>query len=287
MKLNKHSSGAFSVGEMMVVVAMTSIIMGAALTASIALQKSMAAADKFFATHMQQIRIIDYLSRDVKRSTAVTTSTDRATVTCTVPNYVIGSTDSEVAVSSASVGTRRIPIVTVTTGGPVIDYGRRVTDAVSTKNSTSLTSATANFTTADVGSSVWGTGIPDGTTITARNSATSVTMSASARLTGTAVTVSWARSNTVVYALNNMTIERRENGAVTTIASSTDQLIPDTTDVEQANTEYAASTVTFLPVFNFNSNAATQSQSQKDREDLKRKGTTVFAKAYLRNKRRG
>lgn len=92
--------------------------------------------------------------------------------------------------------------------------------------------------------------------------------------------MTWAKVSTVVYALNNKTIERREDGMVTTIAASTDQLIAETVDVEQANTEYASSTVTFLPVFNFNGGS-------KETEDAKRSGTTVFAKAYLRNKRRG
>ncbi|HEX8280592.1 MAG TPA: hypothetical protein VF551_04385, partial [Chthoniobacterales bacterium] len=245
MKRNSRSSiAAFTVAEMMVVVAMTTVLLGATITASISLQKSLAAADKFFGTHIQQIRIIDYLSRDVKRATAVSTSTDRTTVTCTVPKYIVEAGDSEVAAGTASEGARRTPVITVTISGPRVDYGRRVSDAVTTTSSSTLTSATAKFTAADVGSQIWGTGIPEGATITARNSATSVTLSKTAKLTGTSVTVTWARNDAVVYALNNQTIERRENGAVTTIAASTDQLVPDTVDVEQANTEYAASTVT-------------------------------------------
>ena len=61
MKLQgRYVIGGFTFGEMMVVLAVTSLILGGALTASIALQKSMWASDKFFSTHMQQIRIIDY-----------------------------------------------------------------------------------------------------------------------------------------------------------------------------------------------------------------------------------
>ncbi len=59
MRLTDQKNAGFSLGEMMVVLAMSSLLMGAALSASIALQKSMWASDKFFATHMQQIRIID------------------------------------------------------------------------------------------------------------------------------------------------------------------------------------------------------------------------------------
>lgn len=286
MKLQQSNQVAgFNLAEMMMAMAMAGMILTASISASISLQKSLSAADKFFGNHMQQIRIIDYLSRDVRRSTIVTTSSDKTTVTCTVPNYVIEAGDSEVAVAAANQGARRVPVVTITTGGPQIDYGRRVTDGATTVNSTTVSSATANFTAGDLGSSIWGAGIPQGATITARNSATSVTISAAAKLTRTLSTVTWSRNSTVVYALNNQTIERRENGAVTTIAASTDQLVPETVDVEQANTEFTSSTVTFLPVFNFN--ASSPSQSTQAAEDLKRKGTTVFAKAYLRNKRRG
>ena len=72
-----------------------------------------------------------------------------------------------------------------------------------------------------------------------------------------------------------MSILRTENGTVTTIASSTDQLVPQTTDVELANTEFTNSTVTFMPIFTSNGASAD------------RTGTTLCSTAYLRNKRRG
>jgi hypothetical protein len=57
--------------------------------------------------------------------------------------------------------------------------------------------------------------------------------------------------------------------SVTTIASSTDNLIPETLDTELANTEYATTAITFKPV------------SVADRS-----GTVVYSTAYLRNRRR-
>lgn len=66
---------------------------------------------------------------------------------------------------------------------------RRVRDAV-TNGSTTLTSATANFTDDDIGLYVIGEDIPDGTTIASRNSATSVELSASA--TGSSTDVNLA-----------------------------------------------------------------------------------------------
>ena len=84
-----------------------------------------------------------------------------------------------------------------------------------------------------------------------------------------------AATSTVTYSINGLSILRTENGTVTTIASSTDQLVPLTTDVELANTEYTKTSITFQPIFT--SGGAPASRS----------GTTVYSTAYLRNKRRG
>lgn len=209
MKLStsSHNVAGSTMAELMIGLGLSSMIALAAITASIALQKSFSAVDNFFATEMQQIRIIDYLSRDVKRGLAVTTSVDLQSVTVNVPNYIIQAGDPEAVADPSSIGTPRTPTVSYTQSGPQVNY----------TNSPS----------------------------------------------------------TVVYQIDGLSIVRIENGAVTTIASSTDQLVPQTTDVELSNTEYTSSTVTFLPVFTSGGVSA------------ERTGTTLYSTAYLRNKRRG
>ena len=206
LKLSLKRLG-FTLPEMSVALAASSVVLGATLTSSTSLQKSFNAIDNYFATHMQQIRIVDYLSRDVKRGLVVTTSADLQTVTVTVPNYIIQAGDPEAVANPALVGTPRTPTMTYTPSGWQVNYG----------NTTS----------------------------------------------------------TVVYSISGVSILRTENGAVTTIASSTDQLVPLTTDVELANTEYTQTSVTFQPMFTSNGSVAA------------RTGTTVYSTAYLRNKRRG
>ena len=201
------SKAGFTLGEMMVSISLSSIVLGAAITSGVSLQKSFGAVDNYFATHMQQIRIIDYLNRDVKRGLIVTTSVDLQSVTVSVPNYIIQAGDPEALVNPSLVGTPRTPTVSYTSNGWQVNY----------------TPTTA----------------------------------------------------TVVYSISGNSILRTENGVVTTIASSTDQLVPTTTDVDLANTEYASTTVTFMPTFTFGGSAA------------ERSGTSLFATAYLRNKRRG
>ena len=196
-----------TLAELMVGLSISSVIVAAAITASVGLQKSFNAVDQFFATQMQQIRIIDYLARDVNRGLAVTTSVDLQSVTVNVPNYIVQAGDPEAVANPSSIGTPRTPTISYTTTGPQVNY----------------------------------TTTP----------------------------------STVVYQINGMSIVRIENGVVTTIASSTDQLVPQTTDVELANTEYTNSTITFQPVFTSGGQTAS------------RTGTTLCSTAYLRNKRRG
>jgi type II secretory pathway pseudopilin PulG len=198
---------AFTLPEITLALAVSGVVFGAILTSSTSLQKSFNAIDNYFGTHMQQIRIVDYLSRDVKRGLIVTTSADLQTVTVTIPNYIIQAGDPEAVVNPALIGTARTPTMAYTPSGWQVNYG----------NTTS----------------------------------------------------------TVVYSISGLSILRSENGTVTTIASSTDQLVPLTTDVELANTEFAKTSITFQPIFTSGGAAASRS------------GTTVYSTAYLRNKRRG
>jgi len=200
-------TAAFTLGEMMVSVSVGSIVLAAAVACSVSLQKSFSAIDNYFGTHMQQVRIVDYLSRDVNRGFSVATSVDLQTVTVNVPNYIIQAGDSEALGNSSLVGTPRTPTIAYTSSGWQVNYG--------------------------------------------------------------------ASTSTVVYSLNNSSILRIENGAITTIASSTDQLIPQTTDVELANTECTSTAVTFMPTFTLSGSPAA------------RAGTSLYGTAYLRNKRRG
>ncbi|HEY7135157.1 MAG TPA: flagellar hook protein FlgE [Acidimicrobiia bacterium] len=64
---------------------------------------------------------------------------------------------------------------------------RTVLDGATTNGSTTLTSATANFTAADVGKAITGAGIPAGTTIASVTNGTTVVLSAAATATATGV----------------------------------------------------------------------------------------------------
>ncbi|HYJ05350.1 MAG TPA: prepilin-type N-terminal cleavage/methylation domain-containing protein [Chthoniobacterales bacterium] len=301
MRLNSRYEGGFSFTEIMVAMGIGAMVLAATVTTSISLQKSLAAVESYFYTHIQQVRIIDYLSRDVKRSVIVTTSTDQQTVTCIMPNYVIQTGDADAGAPgdpTANVGKRRVPTITHTANGAIVDYGPKKADGVIsgvTGATSTLTSASSSFGTNIVNYIIRGDGIPVGT-IANYASATTLTLASPAGTSARAasnVEFVIAGTTTVVYSVSGKSITRTENGVVTTIASSTDQLVQQTvngvtTTDDQRNTEYAQINVTFLPIFNFNAAAgANLGQSEQHRQDLKRASTNVFARAYLRNKRRG
>jgi prepilin-type N-terminal cleavage/methylation domain-containing protein len=208
MNLKRHSiSAGFTLAEMLVALGVSSIVFAAIITASVALYRSFNAVDAYFSTQMQQLRIIDYLNRDVKRATVVTTAANLQSIDVTIPNYLIKSGDAEAVANAGLIGLPRTPTVVRGPTGFQVNYG--------------------------------------------------------------------SGNTTVNYSVNSNSILRTENGQVTTIASSTDQLLPITTDVELANTEYTNTTVTFMPIFTMGGSAAAKT------------GTTVYTTSYLRNKRRG
>jgi type II secretory pathway pseudopilin PulG len=66
MKLtNSQRIAGFSLSENLVSLGLSSIVLAAAVASGVSLQKSLNAVDNYFATQMQQVRIIDYLNRNV------------------------------------------------------------------------------------------------------------------------------------------------------------------------------------------------------------------------------
>ncbi|HTG43980.1 MAG TPA: prepilin-type N-terminal cleavage/methylation domain-containing protein, partial [Verrucomicrobiae bacterium] len=125
MRTTPARETGFSLSEMLVAVAIMSILTAVLYTSATALYRSYSASEDYFATHLQQIRIIDYLSRDVKRSFSVNTSSDLKTVTCITPNYVIQPGDPEAVTDSSTIGIRRTPVVVGPPYKAVVDYGSR------------------------------------------------------------------------------------------------------------------------------------------------------------------
>ncbi len=281
MKPARLQNQGFTLIEMMLAVSIGSLMLAATVAASICLQRSFSAVDNYFASHLQQVRIIDYLSRDVRRSYIVTTSTDLRTVTCIIPNYLVDNGSNQ--------PTRATPTLSLVGNKVVANYQASSVNNVTTAQASTTISCpglalvSSHFSNANVGQSVVGTGIPAGTTIQSVSncllgSCSQATMSQAATSSNGNATLTIGALTNVVYSVVNQAIQRRENGGLTTIAASADNLIPATSDIELLNTEFTQSIVTFLPRF------ARGGQTFLDNE---RAGTAVFSLSYLRNRRRG
>ena len=270
-----HDQG-FTLIELMFAVAVGALMMAALVAAAVCLHRSFTAVDNYFASHVQQVRIMDYLSRDVKRSYIVTTSTDLQTGTCIIPNYLVDNGGNQ--------PTRATPTLSLVGNKVVANYqASTVNNVTITQGSTNLTCpglalVSSHFSNSNVGQSVVGTGIPPGTTIESVSSSSQATMSKAASTTNSSATVTIGALTNVVYSVVNQAIQRRENGGLTNIAASADNLIPLTSNVELLNTEFTQSTVSFLPQF---------ARGDPTFFANERAGTTIFSLTYLRNRRRG
>jgi hypothetical protein len=226
--------------------------------------------------------MIDYLSRDVKRAYIVISSTNPQTVTCILPNYLTDNGSNQ--------PTRAKPTLSLVGNKIVANYEPTTTvnNVTLTQNSANVTCPglsliSSHFSSTNVGQSIIGTGIPAGTTIQSVSgcvvgNCSQATMSNAASVSTTSATVTIGSLTNVVYSVVNQTIRRRENGAITNIAATADNLIPTTSNIELANTEFNQSTVTFLPMFG---------KGNPGFYNDERAGTMVFSLSYLRNRRRG
>ena len=111
MKIKNGGKSGFTFTEVMVAMGVGLGLMAATVNSVYFTAKELNAVEHYFYTHMQQVRIIDYLSRDVKRSVIVTTSTDQQTVTCKVPEYIIQPGDADAGPGDVNVGMRRTPTI--------------------------------------------------------------------------------------------------------------------------------------------------------------------------------
>ena len=282
MKPGHIGRQGFTLIEMLLALSVGSLMLAAIVAASVCLQKSFVAVDDFFTSHLQQVRIIDYLSRDVKRAYIVISSTNPQTVTCILPNYLTDNGSNQ--------PTRAKPTLSLVGNKIVANYQPTTTvnNVTLIQNSANITCPglsliSTHFSSTNVGQSIIGTGIPAGTTVQSVSgcvlgNCSQVTMSNAASVSTTSATVTIGSLTNVVYSVVNQTIRRRENGAITNIAATADNLIPTTSNIELLNTEFNQSTVTFLPMF---------AKGNPGFYNDERAGTMVFSLSYLRNRRRG
>src|SRR5437870_10829289 len=244
MKAARRHDQGFTLIELMFAVAVGALMMAALVAAAVCQHRNFTSVDNYFASHVQQVRIMDYLSRDVKRSYIVTTSTDLQTVTCIIPNYLVDNGSNQ--------PTRATPTLSLVGNKVVANYqASTVNNVTTTQGSTTVSCpglglVSSHFSNWNVGQSVVGNGIPAVTTIQSVSNCllgncSQATISHAATSSNSNDTLTIGALTNVVYSVVNQAIQRRENGGITNIAASADNLIPATSDIELLNTEFTQS----------------------------------------------
>jgi prepilin-type N-terminal cleavage/methylation domain-containing protein len=104
--MRAHASRAgFTLAEVMVAAAVVSLALGALAVASVAIQRGFAAAEYQVECQEDQLRVMDYVSRDVKRATSVKTENQDRKLTVTLPGYKVAPGATGLSLPSVKDGT--------------------------------------------------------------------------------------------------------------------------------------------------------------------------------------
>jgi Tfp pilus assembly protein PilW len=79
-------TAAFTLPELMVAAAISSLMIGGLITGTVALQKGYAAADYSIRCQLDQMRVIDYITRDLRRARSVATENLGRKLVVTLPD---------------------------------------------------------------------------------------------------------------------------------------------------------------------------------------------------------
>ena len=116
MTRGRAPSGAFTLIELLISTAVTSIIVAALFSGAVAMQKCFAAAEDFSNAKCEQMRVTDYLALDLRRALSVTPGTGGTILVATIPDYYEAN------------GAPRVPSI----AGRVVNYGNAASPATVT-----------------------------------------------------------------------------------------------------------------------------------------------------------
>ena len=124
------ASAAFSLAEILICMGMMSVILGCLLSSSLTLQKTLQGCETYASSYSDQRRIIDFVSRDLRRAIAVSATDaagnpqsatagpidieNRATLTVTLPGYYQSNVPTNPGFDAAN---------DVVSSGGHVDYG--------------------------------------------------------------------------------------------------------------------------------------------------------------------
>ena len=85
-RFSKSDTRGYTLGEMSVALGVSSLIFAALIFAGATLRRSFTAADQYSQATNDQMRAIDYITRDLREAWTITVSADAQTLTITLPD---------------------------------------------------------------------------------------------------------------------------------------------------------------------------------------------------------
>ena len=146
---------AFSLVELMISLAVGSLILAAVVSSTIAMQKLFAATDQYYMATSDQMRVLDFIALDMRRAVTGNVSNSAQTLTLTLPDYV-DYTQSPPAPRTPTVSVMGKVIYGASASQPTVSYSisgtapnqviqRTYTGSNGSVVTTTLTSAAANY----------------------------------------------------------------------------------------------------------------------------------------------
>jgi len=253
--LRTKSTSGLTLVEMMLALGCGALVLGVVLIAGVALQRSFMAVEGYSMAQGDQLRVLDYLALDCRRSIYASVDPVTNRLTLMVPAYYKADGTASTA--------------TVMNGG--IQYGGRTRqDAVTTLGSGVVTSATAGFSVSDVGKLIISANLPFNTTIVSVTNPTAATVSANATADGVAQTIQIGSAVMISYYQSGANFIRNVRGTETPIATNVASFSVRPIDL----TSSLSCKITFAPRF---------TSFHLDDTSAPVVGTTIYCNTFLRN----
>ena len=102
---SSHPRAGFTLVDLIIGTSLASVVFGALTFGALALQRTYATVDAFGAARGDQLRALDYITRDVRRSQSVTVTASPPTIALTIPGYIDPATGlpRDPAISSGAI----------------------------------------------------------------------------------------------------------------------------------------------------------------------------------------
>ncbi len=87
LKLLRDEQAGYTLAQLMVGVGVASVVLLGLVLGSISLQRSFVGTDQYATAQDAQLRVMDYITRDLRRAKSVSVTPDGSQVSVTVPDY--------------------------------------------------------------------------------------------------------------------------------------------------------------------------------------------------------